>query len=143
VALLEQSQEPSTQHPVKHTTTTAVIKGKWEKGKSGNPKGRPLTASRPRDIVTLKSDLELAVRDQLSATKVTQIVNRMISIATDHPDTKAAIAAAKLILDMAVSKAAVQEAVAQRAPINIIIENATLSKHSENEPIEARYEHVN
>ena len=67
----------------------------------------------------------------------------MIDIATESKDTKAAISAAKLILDMAVSKAAVQEAVAQRAPINIIIENATLAKQYQNEPIEARYEHVN
>jgi hypothetical protein len=134
---LEQSQELSTQAPVK-PITTAVIKGKWSKGKSGNPKGRPPTASRPRDIVTLKNDLELAVRDCLSPTKVTQVVNRMLEIAINHPDTKSAISAAKIILDMSVSKAAVQEAVSQRAPINIIIENATLARQEESRVIDAK-----
>jgi hypothetical protein len=136
---LEQSQELSTQPPDR-PITTAVTKGKWGKGKSGNPRGRPPTASRPRDIVTLKNDLELAVRDCLSATKVTQVVNRMLEIAIHHPDTKSAISAAKIILDMSISKAAVQEAVAQRAPINIIIENATLAKQTEEkEVIEATF----
>ena len=88
-------------------------------------------AERPRDIVTLKNDLELAVRDQLTPTKVTQIVNRVIAIALDCEDAKQALSAAKIILDMSVSKAAVQEAVAQRAPINIIIENATIAKQAE------------
>lgn len=115
---------------------------KWAKGQSGNPKGRPPTVVGSRSIVTLKNDLELAVRDQLTPTKVTQIVNRMIDIATDCQDYKHAIAAAKMILDMSVSKAAVQEAVNQRAPINIIIENATLAKHVDREQkaIEAAYE---
>lgn len=140
---MEPSQEQSTQHPDK-PTITAVTKGKWVRGKSGNPRGRPTNASRPRDIVTLKNDLELAVRDQLTPTKVTQIVNRMIDIAVNHVDPKHAISAAKIILDMSVSKAAVQEAVAQRAPINIIIENATLAKQAEdnNRIIEATYEVV-
>jgi hypothetical protein len=64
----------------------------------------------------------------------------MLEIAINHPDTKASISAAKIILDMSVSKAAVQEAVAQRAPINIIIENATLAKQAEEkEVIEATF----
>ena len=100
-------------------------KGKWQVGKSGNPKGRPKDQ---RSIVTLKNDLELAVREKLTPTKVTQIVNRMIEIAINSPDHKSAIAAGKVIIDMAVSKAAVQEAVGQRAPITIIIENATLAQ---------------
>lgn len=142
---MEPSQEQSTQPPDR-PTTTAVTKGsnKWVKGKSGNPKGRPRNVDRPRDIVTLKNDLELAVRDALQPLKVTQIVNRMVDIACNHPDTKSAISAAKLILDMSVSKAAVQEAVAQRAPINIIIENATLAQQRDNQEkvIEAKYEVV-
>lgn len=135
---MEPSQEQSTQ-PLDKPTTTVVAKGKWSKGKSGNPKGRPPVATRPRDIVTLKNDLELAVRDCLSQTKVTQVVNRMLEIAINHPDPKSAISAAKIILDMSVSKAAVQEAVGQRAPINIIIENATLAKQTEEKVIEATY----
>jgi hypothetical protein len=138
VELSAQLQDGNTPPQVKLTTT--VTKGKWEKGKSGNPRGRPTNASRPRDIVTLKNDLELAVRDQLTPTKVTQIVNRMMKIAIEHPDPKHAIAAGKLILDMSVSKAHVQEAVAQRAPITIVIENATLSaQHEQQKTIEATY----
>lgn len=139
---LEQSQEANTQLQDKPITTaviTSPVSGKWGKGKSGNPRGRPKDVDRPKDIVTLKNDLELAVRDQLTPTKITNIVNRMITIATDSSDLKHAISAAKIILDMSISKAAVQEAVAQRAPITIVIENATLSAHKEPKTIEATY----
>lgn len=115
--------------------------GKWEKGVSGNPAGRPKDV---RSITVLKNDLELAVREKLTATKVTQIVNRMVDIAINSPDEKLAIMAGKTIIDMAVSKAAVQEAVAQRAPITIIIENATLAAQAQeqkrNEPTKVKYE---
>ncbi len=140
MALLEQSQEPSTPPQDKPTITAPTRGKKWTPGVSGNPKGRPPNVVGKRDIVTLKNDLELAVRDQLTPTKVTQIVNRMISIATDHPDPKHAISAAKIILDMSVSKAAVQEAVASRGAINIIIENATIAKQAEHRTIEAVYD---
>ena len=113
-----------------------VAKGKWEKGKSGNPAGRPKDQ---RNITTLKNDLELAVREKLTPAIVTRVVNRMVEIATKGED-KVAVTAGKAILDMAISKAAVQEAVAQRAPITIIIENATLAKEqTANKPIEVEY----
>ncbi len=89
-----------------------------------------------RSLTVLKNDLELAVRDRLTATKVTQVVNRMLDIALNSPDEKNAISAGKTILDMAVSKAAVQEAVAQRAPITIVIENATLAAQEQKKPTE-------
>jgi hypothetical protein len=116
-----------------------VAKGKWEKGKSGNPAGRPKDQ---RNITTLKNDLELAVREKLTPAIVTRVVNRMVEIATKGED-KVAVTAGKAILDMAISKAAVQEAVAQRAPITIIIENATLAamakEHTASKPIEVEY----
>ena len=116
-----------------------VAKGKWEKGKSGNPAGRPKDQ---RNITTLKNDLELAVREKLTPAIVTRVVNRMVEIATKGED-KVAVTAGKAILDMAISKAAVQEAVAQRAPITIIIENATLAamakEQTANNPIEVEY----
>jgi Family of unknown function (DUF5681) len=141
---LEPSQEQSTLPQDKPTTTAVTTsRGKWVKGKSGNPKGRPPTALRPKTIVELKNDLEIAVRDALTPTKVTQIVNRFLDIAINHPDIKQALIAGKTILDYSVSKAAVQEAVAQRAPINIIIENATLAKQpQEHKVIETTYEVV-
>lgn len=104
------------------------VPGKWVKGRSGNPNGRPKDQ---RNIVTLKNDLELAVREKLTPAKVTQIVNRMVDIAINHPDPKMAIAAGKTVLDLAISKAAVQESVGQRAPITIVIENATLAQLTE------------
>jgi hypothetical protein len=68
----------------------------------------------------------------------------MVDIAINSPDEKLAIMAGKTIIDMAVSKAAVQEAVAQRAPITIIIENATLAAQAQeqkrNEPTKVKYE---
>lgn len=116
-----------------------VAKGKWEKGKSGNPAGRPKDQ---RNITTLKNDLELAVREKLTPAIVTRVVNRMVEIATKGED-KVAVTAGKAILDMAISKAAVQEAVAQRAPITIIIENATLAamakEQTASKPIEVEY----
>ncbi len=115
--------------------------GKWQKGQTGNPAGRPKDV---RSITVLKNDLELAVREKLTATKVTQIVNRMVDMAINSPDEKIAIMAGKTILDMAVSKAAVQEAVAQRAPITIVIENATLAaqqiEQKRAEPTKVKYE---
>ena len=119
-----------------------VAKGKWEKGKSGNPAGRPKDQ---RNITTLKNDLELAVREKLTPAIVTRVVNRMVEIATKGED-KVAVTAGKAILDMAISKAAVQEAVAQRAPITIVIENATLAAKAQEshktQVIEATYEVV-
>ena len=116
-----------------------VAKGKWEKGKSGNPAGRPKDQ---RNITTLKNDLELAVREKLTPAIVTRVVNRMVELATKGED-KVAVTAGKAILDMAISKAAVQEAVAQRAPITIIIENATLAamakEQTASKPIEVEY----
>jgi hypothetical protein len=130
--------EPSTLLPGKPTTTTGITKGKWVKGQSGNPKGKPKDL---RTIAVLKNDLELAVREKLAAATVSRIVNRMVDIALgEHEDPKHSISAAKLILDMAISKAAVQEQANQRPAISIIIENATMAAQKlEEQSIEATY----
>ena len=128
---------PNTLPPGSPITTAATTKGKWVKGQSGNPKGKPKDL---RTIQVLKNDLELAVREKLSAATVSRVVNRMVNIALNDVEPKHSIAAAKLIMDMAISKAAVQEQANQRPAISIIIENATLAKQKlKEQPIEATY----
>ena len=94
----------------------------WQPGQSGNPKGRPPGI---RTIQVLKNDLELAVRGQLTASTVTKVVNKMAAMAIDG-DVKAA----KLILDMAISKNHVQD-VGDRPQFHIVIENATIAAQKE------------
>jgi len=103
----------------------------WAKGVSGNPKGRQKDV---RTVAILKNDLELAVREKLTPAAVTKIVHRLVDIAQNSPEEKHAIAAGKTILDYALSKQVVQDAVKERAPITIIIENATLAAQAQAKP---------
>lgn len=118
----------------------------WKEGQSGNPKGRPKDV---RTLVTLKNDLEVAVRQHLSPTRVTQVVNRMLEIAT-NPATKDkdAISAGKVILDMAIIKGATQQEFDGKQALKIVIETLTLQQvpvmaKVVSEPIEAEYTKVN
>ena len=72
----------------------------------------------------------------------------MVDIATKSNDEMAAIAAGKVVLGMAISKAHVQEAVSSQQGFTIVIENATLQalQHKsepvaiiEQKPIEVEY----
>lgn len=80
-----------------------------------------------RTLQVLKSDLELAVRQQLNPSRVSSVVNRLLDIATAKTSTdKDAIAAGKVILDMAISKSAVQEPFEGKGGLKVIIETLTL-----------------
>lgn len=98
--------------------------GKFLEGVSGNPAGRPL-GSRSK-LVKIKEKLEIAVREGISADKITRIVIKMATMA-EEGDVKAA----RLILDKFMSSGATQEESegqeAQRG-ITIRIENATFAK---------------
>lgn len=112
----------------KHITTADIIPAKgatvWKEGQSGNPAGRPKDV---RTLQVLKNDLELAVREKLSPARVSSVVNRLLDIATDKKSAdKDAIAAGKVILDMAIAKTAVQESFEGKAGLKVIIETLTL-----------------
>lgn len=72
--------------------------GRFLKGVSGNPLGRP----RHRHIQELQQDLEIAVRENLSPERVARILNKMADMAE-----AGSVSAAKLLLDKTISNAAV------------------------------------
>jgi hypothetical protein len=68
----------------------------------------------------------------------------MLAIATESKDEQAAIAASKVILNMAVSKAHVQEQQSGRTGFTIVIENATLQAltKQQEKPVDASYKQI-
>lgn len=83
------------------TGTTAVARhegGKFVKGVSGNPNGRP--KGRGNHLVELQQNLEIAVREHLSVDRIKRIVNRVADMAEGGH-----MGAAKLIFDKVISNA--------------------------------------
>lgn len=72
--------------------------GKWAKGVSANPAGRPLGKKAQIDV--LKQELELAVRSAVTPARITAIVTKMLDEAE-----KGSTKAAKLIFDTFLTKA--------------------------------------
>ncbi len=99
--------------------------GRWVKGQSGNPAGRP-KGSKNR-IVAMKQDLELAIRENITSGEVRKIVNAMIAEAQDGN-----VSAAKLILDKVMSNAKVDEDITEsQGGISINIKNLTVDSIKE------------
>lgn len=105
-------------------TGTAVARteaGQFPKGVSGNPAGRP--KGRKNDLIALKQDLEIAVRESLSIERIKRIVNRVAMMAEDGN-----LQAAKLILDKVISNASDSEDVPDNGRTVVFrIENATFA----------------
>jgi hypothetical protein len=124
--------------------TSRATAGRWPSGVSGNSKGRPKDV---RTLQVLKNDLELAVREKLNPSRVSSVVNRLLDIATSEKSTdKDAIAAGKVILDMAISKSAVQEPLEGKSGLKVIIETLTLQAAPavkiEAKPIEVEFTEI-
>lgn len=121
-----------TDSPVATRDTT----GRFPKGVSGNPAGRPV--GRKSEIVALKQDLEIAIRSNVSPEKVRRIVDKVLNKAMNGN-----LQAAKLILDKVLSNASEPEdAPGGKGGIRIVIENATFAAKggSTPAPIEATFE---
>jgi len=80
-------------------TDTEVVPspaGRFVKGVSGNPSGRP----KKQQLKDIQLDLEIALREHISVEKVKRIINKMVEKAADGH-----VGAAKLILDKVISNA--------------------------------------
>jgi hypothetical protein len=110
--------------------------GKFPKGVSGNPSGRP--KGKRNELTEIKQDLEIAVRKSLSAAKITRIVEKLVELAEDGN-----VKAAKLILDKVISNAKDVDDVdnAGVGGITIRIENHTFSnlKKVHKQAVDAEY----
>lgn len=96
-------------------------KGRFPKGVSGNPLGRP----KGRHLADLKMDLEIAVRDNISPARIVKILNKMADMAENG-----SVAAAKLILDKTISNASAGEDGASSGERFVIfrVENVTIQR---------------
>lgn len=98
--------------------------GKFTEGQSGNPAGRP--PGTRNKLVSVKQKLELAVRDGMTAGRLTRIINKMADMAE-----KGDVKAARLILDKFISPASIGDEQSEdkgQGGITIRIENATFAK---------------
>lgn len=94
-------------------------KGRFVKGSTGNPRGRP--AGTKNKIAEMKRNLELAVREGISEAQITAILQSMIAEAMNGNVT-----AGKLILDKVMSNARLDDDEGEDKPeIVIKIQNLT------------------
>jgi hypothetical protein len=103
--------------------------GRFLKGQSGNPAGRPVGTK--NQIVQLKQNLELAVRQNVDTQDIQDIVQAMVAEAKNG-----SVGAAKLILDKTISNAKdPEDPESGSGGVRIVIENFTMQASAEsNQP---------
>lgn len=105
--------------------------GKFLKGTSGNPAGRPKGTK--NYIVKLKQDLEACLRENITLDQVQGIVASMVAEAQNGN-----VSAAKLILDKVLSNARVDEDIdAAQGGLTIKVTNLTVG--TTEKPIEGEF----
>lgn len=98
--------------------------GRFPRGVSGNPAGRP--PGRKGEIVALKQDLEIALRQHVDKRKIVRIIDKLVNKAMNGN-----LQAAKLILDKVLPNAGeTEDAQGNTGGIRIVIENATFAAKS-------------
>lgn len=103
------------------TTPVRTDEGRFAAGVSGNPLGRP--KGRKNHLVNLQQDLEIAVREHISADKIKKILDKICSQAEGGN-----VAAAKLILDKVIANARESDDTSDNGRTVVFrIENATFA----------------
>ncbi len=103
--------------------------GRFVKGTSGNPAGRP--KGKKNQITELKQDLEIAVRDAIAPDEIRAVVGKMVELALEGN-----VGAGKLILDKVLSNAKEGEDEKEASgQLKIIIENAALDIQQTNQNV--------
>lgn len=106
------------------------LPGRWVKGQSGNPNGRP--KGRKNYLTEIQQNLEIAVRENLKADDIVKIVTKLVDMAK-LGDVKAA----KIILDKIIPNATPQDdGAGDNGGITIRIENATLLAAPQQQTVE-------
>ena len=126
------STEESNQSPA-----TRDEKGRFVAGVSGNPNGRP--KGKKNRITELKQDMEIALREHLSAEDIKGVIQSMLAEALNGN-----VGAGKLILDKVLSGAKVEEDAKEHGGgLKIVIEHANIdSFQKDSNIIEAIAEEV-
>jgi len=112
-------------------TAGAPVPGRWQPGQSGNPLGRPKGTK--NHLVELQRQLEVAVREHVSAERVCKIIDKVCQMAEDGN-----VKAAKLILDKVISNAGNggDEVPENGKRVVFVIQNATFAAQQKPVPVE-------